>query len=201
MGDIQDALMIFQHMTGYKYKFVISYKKTAYHLELTFQEKDFRHIAGLHYLSDIDIPRTPKILFDKIRNKKIDDGYLKKSVFYFQIKESHAKVKDRIYGLRFLEDFLDSKNLICKYVKYRNIYSSIDADYMIKSTVNHMNAYIFLKKRNTQKDVYCICSFFIESGSEYNGINVYWLYKAKINLNDNTEHVLYNRLDKNSADD
>ncbi len=136
MGEIQNALATFQHMMGYKYNFVVSHKKNAYQLELTFDEKDFRHMAGLHYLNDIDIPKTPKVLFDKIRNEKINDDYLKESVYYLKIEESHAKVKDRISGLKFLEQFLDSKNLICKYVKYRNIYSSINADYLIKSTVN-----------------------------------------------------------------
>ncbi len=194
MGDIQDALVMFQHMMGYKYNFVVSYKKTAYQLELSFAEKDFRHMAGLHYLKDIDIPKTPKVLFDKIRNEKINDEYLKESVYYLQIEESHAKVKDRISGLNFLEQFLDSKNLICKYVKYRNIYSSIDADYLIKSTVNHITAYIFLRRRNKESNDYCICSFFIEPESEYNGISVYWLYKSKIDLSDGSESILYNRL-------
>lgn len=199
MGDIQNALATFEHMMGYKYKFVISYKKTAYPLELTFEEKDFRHMAGLHYLNDIDIPKTPKVLFDKIRNEKINDDYLRESVFYLKIEESYAKIKDRISGLRYLEQFLDSKNLICKYVKYRNIYSNIDADYLIKSTVNHITAYIFLKRRDKRSNDYCICSFFIEPESEYNGINVYWLYKSKIDLSDTSENILYNRLNKDAA--
>ena len=196
MGDIQDALATFQYMMGYKYKFVISYKKVAYSIELTFDSKDFHHMAGLHYLKDIDIPKTPKVLFDKITNEKINDKYLKESVYYFQIEESYAKVKDRISGLRFLEQFLDSKNLICKYVRFRNIYSNIDADYLIKSAVNHMTAYIFLKKRDKRSNDYCICSFFIEPKSEYNGINVYWLYKSKIDLGSGSENILYNRLNK-----
>lgn len=199
MGDIQDALATFQYMMGYKYKFVISYKKVAYPIELTFDSKDFHHMAGLHYLKDIDIPKTPKVLFDKITNEKINDKYLKESVYYFQIEESYAKVKDRISGLRFLEQFLDSKNLICKYVRFRNIYSNIDADYLIKSAVNHMTAYIFLKKRDKRSNDYCICSFFIEPKSEYNGINVYWLYKSKIDLGSGSENILYNRLNKDAA--
>ena len=199
MGNIQNALATFQHMMGYKYNFVIAYKKNAYQLELTFDEKDFRHIAGLHYLNDIDIPKTPKVLFDKIRNEKINDDYLKESVYYFQIDESYAKVKDRISGLKFLEQFLDNKNLICKYVKYKNIYSNINADYLIKSTVNHITAYLFLKRRDKESNNYCICSFFIEPENEYNGISVYWLYKSKINLENGSEDVLYNRLNKDDA--
>ena len=140
-------------------------------------------------MGDIDIPKTPRLLFDKIKSEKISDAYLKQSVFYFKIEESYAKVKDKISGLRFLEQFLESKNLICKYIKYRNIYSKIDADYLIKSTVNHIMAYLFLKKRNRRNNDYCICSFFVEPESEYKGINVYWLYKSKIDLDN-----LYNKI-------
>jgi hypothetical protein len=195
MGEIQYALSVYEYLINYKYKFVISHRKTVYYLELTFNEKDFLHIAGLHYLSDIDIPRTPKILFHKIKNNKIDDEYLAKSVYYLQIKDSYAKVKNRIYALKFLEKFLDNKNLICKYVKYKNIYSNINADYLIKSTVDHMTAYIFLKNRNVKNNTYCICSFFLETDSKYNGVNVYWLYKSKVNLDSGEEFILYDRLD------
>lgn len=77
-----------------------------------------------------------------------------------------------------------------------NLYSSINADYLIKSIVNHTTAYIFLKKRN-REDSYCVCSFFIEPENEYKGISVYWLYKSKIKLDDYTEEILYDRLSKN----
>ena len=80
MGDIQDALEAFQKIMQYKYNFVVSHKKVAYELELSFEEKDFRHMAGLHYLNDIDIPKAPKILFEKIKNEKINDKYLSGSV-------------------------------------------------------------------------------------------------------------------------
>ena len=45
MGDIQDALEAFQKIMQYKYNFVVSHKKVAYELELSFEEKDFRHMA------------------------------------------------------------------------------------------------------------------------------------------------------------
>ena len=199
MGDIQDALGAFQKIMEYRYKFVVSHKKVAYELELNFEEKDFRHMAGLHYLNDIDVPKTPKILFDKIKNGKINDEYLGGSVNYSKVQDSYANVKSRIFGLKFLEKFLDNRNIICKYVKYMNKYSNIDADYLIKSVVEHITAYIFIRKRKQGKG-YCICSFFIEPQNEYLGIGVYWLYKSKIKLVDNTEEILYNRLDKDVAE-
>ena len=198
MCDIRDALITYKRLIGYKYKFEISHKKVAYKFELDFDEKDFRHMAGLHYLDDIDIPRTPKTLYEKIENKKINDEYLSKSVNYTKVQDSYANVKSRVFGLKFLEQFLDNKNLICKYVKYMNLYSNIEADYLIKSTVDNITAYIFIKKRKLA-DSYCVCSFFIEPENEYRGINVYWLYKSKIRLSDNYEEVLYNRLKKDAA--
>lgn len=198
MGDIQDALEAFQKIMQYKYNFVVSHKKVAYELELNFEEKDFRHMAGLHYLNDIDVPKTPKTLFEKIKNGKINDKYLSGSVNYTKVQDSYANVKSRIFGLKSIEKFLDNKNLICKYVKYMNKYSSIDADYLIKSVVEHKTAYIFMRKRK-QDGHYCICSFFIEPQNEYQGIGVYWLYKSKIRLIDNVEEVLYDRLNKDVA--
>ncbi len=198
MGDIQDALEAFQKIMQYKYNFVVSHKKVAYGLELSFEEKDFRHMSGLHYLNDIDIPRTPKILFEKIKNEKINDKYLSGSVNYTKVQDSYANVKSRISGIKSIEKFLDNKNIICKYVKYMNKYSSIDADYLIKSVVEHKTAYIFMRKRKQGGD-YCICSIFIEPQNEYQGIGVYWLYKSKIRLIDNVEEVLYDRLNKDAA--
>ena len=74
-----------------------------------------------------------------------------------------------------------------------NRYSSIKADYLITSTVNHKTAYIFLRERK-RDDSYCICSFFIESQTRYLGIKAYWLYKSKININTGIEEILYNRI-------
>ena len=137
-------------------------------------------------------------MFEKIKNEKINDEYLNGSINYNKVQDSYANIQSRIYGLKYLERYLDNKNLICKYVKYMNQYSSIDADYMIKSTIEHRTAYIF-KKRRKQREGYCICSFFIEPQREYKGIGVYWLYKSKVRLDGSTEVVLYDRLNNEAA--
>lgn len=98
MGDIQEALGTFQKMMAYKYKFVVSHKKTAYDFELNLEEKDFRHMAGLHYLNDIDIPKAPKTLFEKIKNEKINDEYLNGSSVIRQIKQSGCKLSNPQYA-------------------------------------------------------------------------------------------------------
>lgn len=193
MDTIQNAFNNFQDLMNYKYSFIIANKKKVYKIHLTFFAKDFYHLAGFQYLKDIDIPKNPTTFYEKINAIKITDTYLETSTNYEKVDDSYTNVKDRIWGLQFLEKYLDNKNIICKYVKYMNKYSAIQADYLITSVVNHKTAYIFLRKRKNE-DSYCICSFFIESKAEYKGIKVYWLYKSKININTKMEEILYNRL-------
>lgn len=190
MGEIQNALKAFKSLFQYKYKFNIASNKKSYELELTFSEKDFYHLAGFHYIADIDIPRASKALFEKIENNQINDQYLEQSTNYTKIENSYANVKQRIYGLQFIQEYIENKNLICKYIKNRNPYSCIRADYFIISELSYGKAYIFLKQRRDQND-YCICSFFVEPETDYVGSKVYWLLKSRIDLKTKEEVILY----------
>lgn len=134
-------------------------------------------------------------LFSDIYAEKINDSLLEKSCNYESVKDSYANVKSRINGLQYLEQYLDTKNLIFKYIKDSNIYSSIEADFLIQSTVNYLPAHIFLRQRKNE-NIYCVCSFFVDSKITYLGNKTYWLYKAKENMNKHKTEVLYNRLVK-----
>lgn len=193
MSNIRKALMNFLTLSKYKYHFILAYKKKRQEIHLIFQAKDFYHLAGLHYLKDIVLPKHPTKLFPQIIKNIIDDEYLQKSTFYYHIRDKYVNVHNRIYGLQFLDVFLDSKNIICKYIRHHNRYSVIKADYLIKSTVNHMTAYIFLKERKKSGE-YCICSFFIDPPVDYLGEKVYWLYKSKIDCETLEEEVLYDNV-------
>lgn len=200
MDTIQSALFAFKKLIDYTYHFIISHQKNEHEINLTFHENDFRHCAGLQYLKDIDIPRDTKKLFSKIENHELSDDMLSGSVFYEKVQGSYANVKSRIFGLQCIEKYLDNKNLICKYVKYMNRNSLIDADYLIKSVVNRTTAYIFIRERR-QSDDFCICSFFIEPKQPYDGIKAYWLRKEKINNVTRDIFILYDRLSIESQED
>lgn len=196
MGNIQNALQAFMRLFDYKYIFVAGRKGKTYEIELIFEEKDFRHLAGLHYLKDIDIPRSPSELFEKIQNNQITDEYLSKSVYYEKVDENYANVKERIWGLQFIEFFLDNRNVIFQYIKNKNIYSRIKADYLIDSSLLlgeppfPVKAYIFLRKRSKREE-YCVCSFFIKPVSPYQGREIFWLYKAKVCISTQMEEIIY----------
>ncbi len=198
MPTISNALNAFRKLLDYQYHFTISYSKKLFDILLVFDERDFHHLAGFQYLSDIDIPKSVKQLFGRIDSGKINDNTLSGSVNYLKVNDSYANVKDRIHGLQYLCEYIESNNIIFKYVKNMNRYSTIEADFMIKSIVDHKEAYIFIRKRS-KSDTYCICSFFVNSGVEYKGVRSYWLYKSKINLLNNSEEVLFDKLNKDAA--
>ena len=198
MPTISNALNAFRKLLDYQYHFTISYRKKLVDILLVFDERDFHHLAGFQYLSDIDIPKSAKQLFGRIDYEKINDNTLSSSVNYLKVNDSYANVKDRIYGLQYLCEYIESNNIIFKYVKNMNRYSAIEADFMIKSIVDHKEAYIFIRKRS-KTNTYCICSFFVNPGVEYKGIRYYWLYKSKINLSNDTEEVFFDKLSKDAV--
>lgn len=198
MQTISNALNAFRKLLDYQYHFTISYSKKLFDISLVFDERDFYHLAGFQYLSDIDIPKSAKQLFGRIDSGKINDNTLSGSVKYLKVNDSYANVKDRIHGLQYLCEYIESNNIIFKYVKNMNRYSAIKADFMIKSIVDHKEAYIFIRKRS-KSDTYCICSFFVNPGVEYKGIRSYWLYKSKINLLNDAEEIFFDKFNKDAA--
>lgn len=191
MPTIKNALDDFKTLQNYKYHFKVAHNKKISDFFLTFEDSDFYHIVGFQYLKDIDIPKSPTQLFTKINNGKINDTILSKSKFYTHIEDSSANVKERIYGAQFLKTYLESNNIIVKYIKNKNPYSKIQADFFIKSMVNNQEVLIFIRER--QNGEYCICSFFINPCSQYAGIKAYWRFKSRININTNDEYILLNK--------
>ena len=58
------------------YKFVVSKKRNLQTFTVDFEETDFRHLAGLQYLTDIDIDRNSKKTLSLIINRAITDELL-----------------------------------------------------------------------------------------------------------------------------
>lgn len=135
MDIIYECAVKFINLKQYEYRFVVSQKRKSIELILNFCDEDFFHLAGLHYLKDISIPQKRK---DTLRNivekRKITDKLLHKSRFYTNPKPD-KNIKSRIEELRFLEEYLDSQNMIRIYNTKNDKYlqSYIKADYLIES--------------------------------------------------------------------
>lgn len=83
MDKIYECAAKFIALENYKYRFVVSQKRKSRELLLNFYDTDFFHLAGLHYLTDISIPKNRQdTLKNIIEKKKITDELLHKSRFY-----------------------------------------------------------------------------------------------------------------------
>ncbi len=121
-----------------------------------------------------------------IEKRKITDFLLYKSRFFVN-SESNKDIKSRVEELRFLEEYLDTDNLIRIYSteNIRYLQSYIDAEYIIESQLQKTGAcvYIFLKQREESPMTYCVASFFKKGTVVYGGESLYWMLKEKKGLN------------------
>lgn len=173
-------------MINVKYEFHVSDKRKIKKLLLSFSQKEFFHLAGLQYLKDIALPKNRNTTIQDILDKKITDELLEKSKYYVNSLKEEKNIRDRICELQYLEQYLDTNNII-KIFSVKDtpfLYSDINADYVIESSLiqRSKTVYIFLKERKEQQGVYCIVSFFAKKNLTYGGFKLYWMLKRKFML-------------------
>lgn len=184
MDRIMECASSFQALCSISYKFIVSFQRKTREINLNFQESDFFHLAGLQHLSDLAIPRNRKTtLYSILEEESITDECLQKSKHYYNTN-SEIDISSRIDELRFLEEYLDSDNLIKIFSVKDDIYlnSKIDAEYIIESKLknSYVTVYIFLARRKEDVEHYCVKSFFVKQNVIYSGNALYWMYKEKI---------------------
>ena len=88
---------------------------------------------------------------------------------------------------------LDSNDTVFKYNKKSNVYSMIEADYLMKNHMDGKNLFLFLS--NARDDSYFCRSFFPRGENGLYKDQASWtlLYKKKRNLIDGSEHILYDK--------
>lgn len=183
MDVIYECAAKFIALENYEYRFVVSKNRKSWELKLNFYDSDFFHLTGLQYLTDINIPQNRKdTLKNIIETKKINDSLLRKSLF-FKNPKPDKDIKSRIEELRFLEEYLDTTNIIRIYniKNMTHLFSSINADYIIESQFkgSHDIVYIFLKERKENPHYLCAVSFFKKGSVTYGGDSLYWMLKEK----------------------
>lgn len=192
MRNIVDCVNAFLPLLNTEYELILGRKGVAVTLHLTFDKKDCFHLMGLQYL--IDRPELKKDrgkVFDDIVAGSITTEHIETSDFYHKIAE-------RVHFLPLLENIIDSNETVFKYNQKNNVYSMIEADYLMKNKSDDRNLYLFLS--NSEADKYYCRSFFPEDKMDYTKNQASWtlLYKKKINKHLGTEQVLYDRMRKNN---
>ena len=162
-------------------------------ISIVFTKWDFHHLMGLGKLKDLRIAKENRaIVFDNIINEKIKYNNIAKSRYISQIE-------DRFIPLSSIEQILDNNNLVFRYNKKQNIFSAIEADFLLSTPFDKTDVYIFLFKDedNAENEYFCR-SFFPKSNRDYTiGQARYTLlYKEKVNLSTGEIEIQYDRLKK-----
>lgn len=190
MRTVVDCVTSFVSLLSTEYEIILGRKGIAVKLVITFDKKDCFHLMGLQYLTDRpELRRDRGKIFDEIQKGIIKKEQIESSDFYH-------KIQDRVHFLPLLEKILDSNDTVFKYNQKANVYSMIEADYLMKNHMEDRNLFLFLS--NAGNDNYFCRSFFPEEKMDYTKKQASWtlLYKKKKNLIDGSESVLYNRLRK-----
>lgn len=89
---------------------------------------------------------------------------------------------------------MDDNRTIFKYNQKANLYSVIEADYLMENSMESQNLFLFLSQSEGEK-FFCR-SFFPEEKMDYTKNQASWtlLYKKKIDRLTGKERILYNKM-------
>ena len=151
MRTVVDCVSSFIPLLSTEYEIVLGRKNVAVKLIITFDKKDCFHLMGLQYLTDRpELRRDRGKIFDEIQKGIIKRENIESSDFYH-------KIQDRVHFLPLLEKMLDSNDTVFKYNKKANVYSMIEADYLMKNHMEGKNLFLFLSKASVCVCV-CVCT-------------------------------------------
>ena len=184
MDTIKHTLSSFINLKKNKYRLVVSAGrgKPIEEILLNFYDDDLYHILGFQHLTDLDLPKSKKVLFSDICNGKITDEFLSQSI-YFNNSSLNYNIKIRIEMAGHLENFLDSEDFsVSTYRLQHDNHTSICADYLItcKRFSSDEEYYIFIRKRIEESTFGIVSCFQKEEIAYWGGIR-YLMLKEKIN--------------------
>lgn len=125
-----------------------------------------------------------EFIFNQIESQKITSEHLEKSIYYQQIQK-------RICYLSKLEEIFDLNKTIFKYNPNLKMFSVIQAEFLLKNTIEDTNLFTFLSKDNDNK--YFCRSFFPDNQNDYSKGQKNWtvLQKKKFIKSTNEEILLF----------
>ena len=152
MRNVLDCINAFIPLLSTEYELVLGKKGVSVTLRISFDKKDCFHLMGLQYLVDRpELSRDRGRVFDEIADGTITIEKIESSDFY-------NKIEQRVHFLPLLEQMIDSNDTVFKYNKKANMYSMIEADYLMENNMESRKLFLFLS--NDEGDNYFCRSFF-----------------------------------------
>lgn len=180
----------FERLIHYQYHIIIGRKGKTLEFTISFERSDFHHLAGLHKLRD-------NVRFQTGKRDDIMKEILSGHLTFSQIQQSayFHQMEPRLMPLSQLENFLDSNEIIFRYNTKSNIFSAIQADYLLQNDFKGTPVYLFLAQRSNESTQVCR-TFFPKAEKDYTeGQPRYTLLKKeKRNILTDETIVQYDRL-------
>lgn len=194
MDQLLSCAAAFSRLTNIEYRIIIGRKGKAVHLTIRFATAHFHHLAGLHKLKDLRMATENRDkVFQRILLQQIKYIDILKSVF------AHESVR-RIAPLQHLESLLDDNHLIFRFNERSQVFSLIQADFLLATPLDGQDIYVFIAK-NRDDDTYFCRTLFPKDEKDYTqGQSKYTLlYKEKVDLATGEIEVQYDRLNRTSS--
>jgi len=144
MNNIYDCVDSYAPLLDVEYSLLLGRKGKTTLLNIQFCENDFFHLLGLQYLTDLaELKRDRKIVFNALKSRIIHCHQIESSCFY-------NVITNRIRYLPSLEFLFDSNDTIFKYNNGLNSFSKIQAEFLMKNTIEDKNIFIFLSSDKSE---------------------------------------------------
>ena len=190
MADILQAAKSYANLLDVEYQIVLGKKNNTVTLSIVFEDTHFIHLAGLQYLKDLKKVLTGNRgqLFRRILKGSVSKKTIESSEYF-------SEIADRIEYLSYLEQIMDSNETVFKYNSRLDVFSAVQADFLMKNEIQACNVFTFLSKNASTGKYFCR-SFFPQTDRDYSEGQTRWtlLYKKKIWKSTGQENVLYDRM-------
>ena len=190
MADILQAAKSYANLLDVEYQIVLGKKNNTVTLSIVFEDTHFIHLAGLQYLKDLKKVLTGNRgqLFRRILKGSVSKKTIESSEYF-------SEIADRIEYLSYLEQIMDSNETVFKYNSRLDVFSAVQADFLMKNEIQARNVFTFLSKNASTGKYFCR-SFFPQTDRDYSEGQTRWtlLYKKKIWKSTGQENVLYDRM-------
>lgn len=187
MGLLLDAARAWEKMCLISYQFTYGMNKKLHHIVLSFQEEQFAHLSGIHYISDIDLslPYKKSNFLTMVLHGNIPEESITRSCHW-------ADITNRLEAIIRLERILDSDFSLYLFRANRlPFHSNIDASFLIKDKITGDTVFLFV---SGELEASFCRSIFMKTNRDYSANQKRLAQLRKIKVISGETFVIFDRI-------
>lgn len=189
MGLFYDAAVAWENLLNKRYIFIVAHKCKKTEIELSFNNEDFPHLAGMQYAKDVDFGLNKaeyygELLVPAILNRALESKKIEQS-------RNWNKISGRLKAIINLQNTFDGDFQLYRFNKNKvRGYSEIQAKYVIKSVITDEIYFVFFDKEENR--FYCKSAFRKEI-TDYGENQTRLIMLKKLKVIDDSPLLLYKK--------